>query len=411
MQRRIALLHFSGPPGIGGVESILQQQALHLSQQGYAVRIIVGSGSDRISTIDHHIEPLLSSTHPRVLHVKAQLDTGHVTDDFRALERDILTALRAALTDCEVCIAHNVASLHKNLALTSALHTVAGEGAPRLIAWCHDLAWTNTQYRAELHPGAPWDLLRQRWANTRYVTISAARRDELATLLDMPDESIRVIGGGVDPASFLRLTPRVAALAKRFALWDADAILLYPTRLTRRKNIELALDILAALRRQTAQDIRLIITGPPGSHNPANATYLAELLARQHDLHLEDSAHFLYRFGEGDAPLLLGDADVAGCYALADALLMTTRQEGFGIPMLEAALAGIPIFCSDLPTLREIACDDAHTFSLQDDPTAIARAIWASLSASHPYALRRRVRQGYRWDSLIANELLPLLEG
>jgi glycosyltransferase involved in cell wall biosynthesis len=409
LQRRIALLHFSGPPGIGGVETILQQQALHLTQQGCRIRIIAGSGS--ISTIDHHIEPLFSSTHPRVLHVKAQLDTGHVTDDFRTLERDILTALRAALTDCEVCIAHNVASLHKNLALTSALHTLAGEGAPRLIAWCHDLAWTNTQYRAELHPGAPWNSLRQPWANTCYVTISATRRDELAALLRTPSESIHVIGGGVDPAAFLRLTPRVAALAERFALWDADAILLYPTRLTRRKNIELALDILAALRCQTKQDIRLIITGPPGPHNPANATYLAELLARQHDLHLEDSAHFLYRFGEGDAPLLLDDTDVAACYALADALLMTTRQEGFGIPMLEAALAGIPIFCSDLPTLREIAHDDAHYFSTESDASTIADALWAALTSSRPYKLRRRIRQSYRWDSLIANEFMPLLEG
>ena len=38
----------------------------------------------------------------------------------------------------------------------------------------------------------------------------------------------------------------------------------------------------------------------------------------------------------------------------ARAFVFPTRDEGFGLPVLEALRCGIPVICSDLPVLREV---------------------------------------------------------
>jgi glycosyltransferase involved in cell wall biosynthesis len=280
------------------------------------------------------------------------------------------------------------------------------------VAYCHDLAWTNPQYQAELHTGEPWTLLRQAWQGVDYATISTMRQAEMANLLGIPADSITIITGGIDPAQFLRWTETTRRLVKKLNLMDADGIMLLPARLTRRKNIELGLQILAALREQSGMDFRLIVTGPPGPHNPTNKSYLDKLLELRAELHLEAAAHFLYREGpDANTPLLVDDDTLADCYRLADALLFPSTQEGFGIPILEAGLSGIPIFCSDLPPLRQTGGDAVIYFDpQQDSPQQIAAQIQTVLSSASTFRLRVRVRQEYRWETIISRSLVPLLE-
>jgi glycosyltransferase involved in cell wall biosynthesis len=49
------------------------------------------------------------------------------------------------------------------------------------------------------------------------------------------------------------------------------------------------------------------------------------------------------------------DAEVASILHHAQALLMPTFAEGFGLPVVEALAAGVPVVASDLPVFREIA--------------------------------------------------------
>lgn len=50
----------------------------------------------------------------------------------------------------------------------------------------------------------------------------------------------------------------------------------------------------------------------------------------------------------------------------ATAFIFPSREEGFGIPLLEAMHAGIPIIASDIPTSKEIAEKNAHFFEAED---------------------------------------------
>jgi glycosyltransferase involved in cell wall biosynthesis len=100
---------------------------------------------------------------------------------------------------------------------------------------------------------------------------------------------------------------------------------------------------------------------------------------------------------------------VAEFYQLADALVFPSRQEGFGIPILEAALARLPIFATDLPPFRESAGPWATLFSPKTPPPEVAQAILKLLQTDRTFQLRRRVLTGFTWRHLVETKVLPLL--
>lgn len=407
--RHIAILHYAAPPTVGGVESVIAHHAIELTQLGAKVRIIAGSGSTFDPRIETRIYPLFGSKHPDILAAKKTLDAGQLPANFGWLVGQITAQLREATAGCDTLIAHNVHTMNKNLPLTVALRALTDEGDLQMIAWVHDLAWMNEQYQGELFDGDPWSLLKQAWPNTRCVTISQARQAELAAMTGLPLERIAIITAGLDLPTFLNWGSDMLNVVSRLSLLDADRILIVPARLTRRKNIELALRVLAALRERTGDDDRLIVTGPPGPHNPQNMGYLGDLLDLRHALALDSAAHFLYELG-GDKPFIPDDPLMANLFGFADGLLFPSTQEGFGIPILEAGLARLPIFCSDLPPFHETAGEDAVYFMAQGTPPeAIAADIQRTLEDSPVSRLRRRVRQHYRWDAIIRDRLIPLL--
>jgi glycosyltransferase involved in cell wall biosynthesis len=404
---RLVLLHYTAPPVVGGVEMVLAKQARQLIRAGHSVSVLAGRGAEWDRRIPVHILPRLDSLHPEVLKAKAELDRGVVPEDFPALVDEIEHDLDEALAGSQVVIAHNVASLHKNLALTVALHHISQKNSqPRLILWHHDLAWTAPRYLYEMHSGWPWDLLRTPWPGVRQVVVSQARQEELAELMGLPLDQITVISAGVDLHEFYSLNAETAELVDTLRLAEAAPLLLSPVRITRRKNLELGLQILKGLREVMPQ-AALVITGPPGAHNPANAEYLTQLQDLRASLRLKGAAHFLAeRLPDG-----LSEESVAQLYRVADALLITSREEGFGIPILEAGLAGLPVFCTDLPSLHALAGDSAYYFPPQADPLAVAKAIAERLAPDPVYRLRRRVRSNYTWQAVYASQIAPLLEG
>jgi len=403
---RIILLHYAAPPVVGGVETVLAKQARLLASAGHEVCVLAGRGAPWDDRVHVEVIPLLDSRHPRVLAVKASLDQGIVPPDFEPLSAEIRDRLSEAMNGAGAVIAHNVASLHKNLAFTAALYELfRAPGSARLILWHHDLAWTTPRYQSELHPGWPWDLLRNPWPGAVHVVVSQARREELAALMGLSPERIHVIAAGVDLHSFYGLSPRVAELADDLHLVEAAPLLISPVRITRRKNLELGLKALAALRERMPA-AAWVVTGPPGAHNPSNLEYFEGLKELRDGLNLTGAAHFLAeRVPEG-----LPENGVSEFYRLADALLLPSREEGFGIPILEAGLAGLPIFCTDLPPLRALAGHRAAYFSPDEPPARVAALIANGLENDPRYQMRVNVRQNYTWEAVFSAQIAPLLE-
>lgn len=70
----------------------------------------------------------------------------------------------------------------------------------------------------------------------------------------------------------------------------------------------------------------------------------------------------------------LSDAELSAYYAHAHVYVNTSLMEGFCLPVLEAHAFGVPVVCSDLPVLREVAGEGA-LFVDPRDPAALARAL------------------------------------
>lgn len=404
--RKIVLLHYSAPPIVGGVESVLGHHARLMTEAGHQVRIVAGRGGQVDARIPFVSIPLLDSRHEQVLTLKSDLDAGRVPNEFDALVERIASQLREVVADADILIAHNVCSLNKNLAVTAAIRRLSEVyRQPHLVIWHHDLAWTTPRYRAELHNGYPWDLLRSAWPGVTQVTISEMRQRELAELMGLPPEKITVVPNGVDAASFLKLETQTLGFVKQLNLFEAAPLLLLPVRITPRKNIELALRVLAVIRKQNPR-ATLVVTGPLGPHNPANVKYFERLTALRAELGLIGSAHFLAELTDKYLP----DAVITDFYRFADALFMPSREEGFGIPILEAGLAGIPVFCSDIEPLRKLGGEQALYFSPDTEPEEVAALIINHLDSLLSFKLRARVRMRYTWEDIYADIIAPILE-
>ena len=118
-------------------------------------------------------------------------------------------------------------------------------------------------------------------------------------------------------------------------------------------------------------------------------------------------AHFLAELTDQYLP----DAVIADFYRLADALFMPSREEGFGIPILEAGLAGIPVFCSDIEPLRKLGREQAFYFSPDAEPEEVAALIINQLDSLLSFKLRARVRMKYTWEGIYTDQIAPILEG
>ena len=402
---KIILLHYSAPPIVGGVESVIGHHARLMANDGYEVCIVAGRGEQTDPRVGFEQIPLVDSRHPTVLSIKEQLDRGVVPGEFYLHVDELAKLLREVVTGADCLIAHNVCSLNKNLILTAALKKISEEeNHPQIILWHHDLAWTTPRYRQELHKGYPWDLLRTAWPGAQQVTISEYRRQELASLMNIPEEEIRVIPNGVDISRFLKLETLTARLVEQLDLLNADPILLLPVRITPRKNIELALHVVAEIRDRYPR-AALIVTGPLGPHNPSNVEYFRKLQSLRQELALEKHVFFLAELAAGYLP----DEVVSDFYQLADLLFLPSFEEGFGIPVLEAGLAGMPIFCADIPPLRDLGLAYANYFSPHGPAADIASRILEHFAASPVAGFRTHVRSHFTWREIYRKQIDVLI--
>lgn len=406
----IAIVHYAAPPTVGGVETLIRAHTRLLVEAGHAVTVLAGRGRRFDRRAAFRRIALLDSKHPAVLKIGDELAQGVVSTAYHRTVDALEHSLTAELTGVDVCVVHNAFTLHKNLPLTAALWRMArSRQAPPLVAYCHDLAWVSPQYLPALHEGEPWDLLRRQAPGVRYVTISRDRLRQFATLWGTAHPDVTVVPNGVDAAALLRLSPAGQRLAAELELWTQDLVLLLPARLTRRKNIELAIRVTANLvARGTA--VKLIVTGPPGPHNPANAGYARELDDLRISLGVSKAAVLLYleRDGRG-RPQHVSDRVMADLYALSDALFFPSKQEGFGIPLIEAGLARAAIFCSDIPPSHEVAGDEGHYFALDASPYDVADVIEAWMRSDSAFRMRQRVLRSYTWQAVYAQYIEPLL--
>ena len=232
----------------------------------------------------------------------------------------------------------------------------------------HDLAFlrmteTVTAASARYRTLVPRSLRRARVV----VTPSRAVADQLreAYAGDLGATPVEVVPHGVGPA-WSTATPPDPSL--RAALGLPSSYLLFVGTREPRKDVR---TLLAALRR-VPDAPPLVLVGPPGWGEQLEV-------------------------GAAITPGYLGDDVLRRVVAGAAALVLPSRDEGFGLTVLESLAAGTPVVASDLPVLREVG-GDVVVYAAVGDPEAFAEALRAVLEAPGDPAARRAQAAGFTWQ-------------
>jgi glycosyltransferase involved in cell wall biosynthesis len=413
MSKRIAILHYSAPPVVGGVEAVIQAHARGLIQAGCQVTVVAGKGTRQALPEGSGFEliPEMDSQHAEILQCGRELEQGRVPASFEPLTKRLELALAPMLEPYDNIVVHNVFTKHFNLPLTTALFRLLdGGGLHGCITWCHDLSWTSPHSLQKVHPGYPWDYLRAYHPDVTYVAVSHYRQSELAGLLGIPLEHIKVVYDGVDPQVLLAISPQGAALIDRLGLPESDLIMLMPVRVTQAKNIEFAIQVTAALKAHGVHPV-LVVTGPPDPHDPANMEYFRSLHELRRLSNLDKEVRFVYEAGpEKDLPYEIDSDRLGELYRFSDLLFLPSHREGFGMPVLEAGLVGLPVVSANVPAAKEIGGQEVISLPPKASASQAAQLILKLMENSNQYKLRKRVRTGYTWQAIIQRDILPLLQ-
>ena len=217
--------------------------------------------------------------------------------------------------------------------------------------------------------------------SARVIADSASTRRDLTERLRVPTDKIDVVPLGLGRPPDAVPTP-ARELRERLALGDRPLVLSLSAKRPH-KNLRGLLDALARIPAERRPVVVL-----PGYATP-------------HEAELRDHAAAI---GVAADVRWLGwtsDEDVAGLLALSAAFVFPSFYEGFGLPVLEAMAAGIPVACSDRSSLPEVAGDAALLFD-PDAPAQIAAAIETLLAdrgeAKRLRAAGLRRAAGFTWE-------------
>jgi glycosyltransferase involved in cell wall biosynthesis len=251
--------------------------------------------------------------------------------------------LAAALVSAEIVVVENLCSLPLNLDAARVTAEVLAARTGPVVLHHHDLPWQRAEFASitELPPDTP---------HTLHVTINERSSKELIERGYEPGR-VECVRNSFD------LDVRTGARGptrRAMGFEPDDVVVLQPTRAIARKNVPGALEFVARLQaRLPGRRVRYWLTGPP---EDGYDTVLDGLLAG------------------AAVPVTLGRVlDAADAYAAADLVVFPSTWEGFGNPLVEAALARRPVVAGRYPVREELEALGLRFLSL-DSPDAVADA-------------------------------------
>jgi glycosyltransferase-like protein len=341
-QPPVGLITYSVKPRGGAVHTVHLAEALHAA--GYPVRVIALGDPDvgffrpvRAPVTIIPAPPTLPTLEERVFASVAALAEG--------LDDDLAAAYPVLHT--QDCISARAACRVRD---------AAGVGAPVVIRTVHHVddftspSLIECQRQAILEPD-------------RILVVSEHWRDLLRREYGTAAE---VVHNGVDPARFRAADPVQAKELRQRAGAAGHPLILSVGGIEPRKGSDTLVRAVAALKQAGRRPVYAVVGGHSFQDYRA---YRDRVLASLPGLglRLDDDVVLL-----GTVP----DAELPAWYAAADVLAFPSTKEGWGLAVLEAMSAGLPVVTSDLPVFREYLTPGRDALMVPpDDPPALAAAL------------------------------------
>lgn len=225
--------------------------------------------------------------------------------------------------------AHEIPMFHRRAKILTTVHDVVFRHAP-------------AAYSAA-------NLRRQEWAIKRIVkqaqmilAVSEATKKDLMDIYHVPEE--RLVTTPLAPATTAGSQRSAPEVMRAYDLTPGMYVL-FLSRVEAKKNPTTLIRAFIELRRRygVGHPLKLVLAGSQGFGGD-EAVKIAKASNCTNDI------LFLGYVPDGDIPGLMENAL---CFAFP------SLGEGFGIPVLEAMVAGLPVIASDVPAIREVAQDAA----------------------------------------------------
>jgi glycosyltransferase-like protein len=339
----VGLVTYSVKPRGGVVHTLALAETLHAA--GYPVRVIAlgepGAGFFRPVAAPFTIiaaPPSLPTLEERVF---ANVDAlaaglGHLAAEYPILHTQDCISARAA------CRVRDAADGAPPVVIRT-VHHVDDFTSPSLV---------DCQRQAILEPD-------------RILVVSQRWQEILAAEYGTRTE---VVHNGVDVARFAAPDPALAAALRRQAGAAGRPLILAVGGIEPRKGSDTLMRAIAALRRSGRHPVLAVV----GGHSFQD-------YREYRDRVLSSLPHLGLRL-DADVVLLgtVPDAELPGWYAAADVLAFPSTKEGWGLAVLEAMSAGLPVVTSDLPVFREYLRPGQDALMV---PVADAGALAVALAA------------------------------
>jgi glycosyltransferase involved in cell wall biosynthesis len=202
------------------------------------------------------------------------------------------------------------------------------------------------------------------------ICISQAVAEELLTWLaeHAPERlaegfKVRSFHLGADLGSSVRSTGLPTDAESILRTLSASPTFLMVGTVEPRKGHALALEAFEALW-SAGQRVNLVIAGKQG--------WMVHALGHRLRQHHEQGKRLFWL----DA---VSDEYLEKLYASASCLIAASEGEGFGLPLIEGAMHGLPILATDLPVFREVAGAHASYFEGKANSLAAAIREWLEL--------------------------------
>lgn len=350
-------------PAIGGpIESVRQSSAL-LAQRGHQVEIV---------TLDLPDDPWTRDL-PVPLHALGESRRGY------GYSRQFVPWLRARAQDYDVVIVQGIWQ-YSSFGVWRAL---SGSKTPYVV-FPHGMLdpWFKRTYPLKhVKKLLYWTLAESRVLRDAAAVLFTSEEERRLARESFPFYRCRemVVNYGT-AAPEMDLAVAREEFLERWPEARDKRVLLFLSRLHEKKGCDLLLEAFAKVRRE---DLHLVIAGPPADES--YRARLEQLVARL--------------FPTGDAPVtftgMLRDAAKWGAFAAADAFVLPSHQENFGLAVAEALACGTPVLISNRVNIwREIVGDGAglaEDDTLEGTERLLAR--WLGLSEEEKGAMRIATRR------------------
>jgi D-inositol-3-phosphate glycosyltransferase len=405
--RRIAMLsvHTSplatlGGKKTGGMNVYIRDLACEFGRRGIQVDIFT-----RRSHPDQPAVVLMSET-VRVIYIEAgplsELGTGQIYPYLPQFVENVLALVE------EEDIGYDIIYSHYWLSGWAA-HEVRVRWRVPVVQMFHTLgrmknriAADPAQREADLRIFTETDIMS--WAD-RLIAATPAEQSQMLFLYRADRRRIEIVPPGVDLHRFRALSR--AGSRARIGVPPDHRMLLFVGRIEPLKGVDNILRALALLRESDPDLLRdvclCVIGGSIDDDTPEPE--MQRLFALRDELNLGDSVSFL---GARDQDALIY------YYSAAEALIMPSDYESFGMVALEAMACGTPVIASEVGGLAFLVQDGVNGFHVPTrEPAALAERIRQILDDPNQQAqisrAARQTAEDYAWTR-IADRLLGVFE-